>query len=237
MDAVIVAAGESSRLYPRTLETPKCLLEVGGEPLIDRNLRLLEEAGVEDVYVVLGFQAEKLEAHLEGRAKFIYNPFYASTNNMASLWMALPAIDSEELLYSHSDLIFEPEILFENIRRWDRESVALIYDPESIHEEAMKVRLRDGKFEHSSKEIALDNAAGEWIGLTFFSRSGLESFQSTARRLLLEEEFNAYDTAAFNRMAADGLSFQTLETDGRAWKEIDTEADLTDARERFGEAR
>lgn len=62
MKAVIVAAGRSSRLYPLTRETRKCLLPVGRTSLIERALDLLNQHGIADIVVVVGFQQQKLRA-------------------------------------------------------------------------------------------------------------------------------------------------------------------------------
>ena len=59
--AVILAAGFGMRMVPINLETPKAFLEVAGEPLIERQIRQLHEAGVHEIYVVVGFMKEKFE--------------------------------------------------------------------------------------------------------------------------------------------------------------------------------
>ncbi|MFP4686516.1 MAG: NTP transferase domain-containing protein [bacterium] len=233
MNALIVAAGQSSRLYPRTLETPKCMLELGGEALIDRSIRLLEENGVENIYVVVGFQHDKLKEHLAGRAEFFHNPFYASTNNMASLWFALPRLPEGELLYLHSDLIYDEGILKDFITARTEDAISLSVDFDSVHPEAMKVRCDKGKFVESSKEIPLDQAAGEWIGLTHFPLEIQPVLQRTMTCLLMEEKFNDYDTSAFNRLAGAGIPFNLIPTEKRPWLEIDDEEDWQRARQLF----
>jgi choline kinase len=233
MNALIVAAGQSSRLYPRTLETPKCMLELGGEALIDRSIRLLKENGVETVYVVVGFQNEKLEEHLEGRAEIFHNPFYATTNNMASLWFALPRGKKDDLLYLHSDLIYDEKILADFVEQSSGDEISLSVDFDSVHPEAMKVRCDKQQFIESSKEIPLDEAAGEWIGLTRFPAARQHHLYRTMTELLMEEKFNDYDTVAFNRLAAEGVPFKLVATNKRSWMEIDDEADWQTARELF----
>ncbi len=233
MNALIVAAGQSSRLYPRTLETPKCMLELAGEALIDRSIRLLKENGVETVYVVVGFQNEKLEKHLEGRAEIFHNPFYATTNNMASLWFALPRVENADLLYLHSDLIYDERILADFVEQSSGDKISLSVDFDSVHPEAMKVRCDKQQFIESSKEIPLDEAAGEWIGLTSFPVARQRNLYEIMTELLMEEKFNDYDTVAFNRLAAGGVPFKLIATRSRPWMEIDDEADWQTARELF----
>ncbi len=61
MNAIIMAAGMSSRFIPLSWECPKGLLEVKGEILIERQIRQLKEAGVTDITVVTGYMADKFD--------------------------------------------------------------------------------------------------------------------------------------------------------------------------------
>ena len=84
--AIILAAGFGMRMVPINLETPKAFLEVGGEPLIERQIRQLHEAGVYEIYVVVGFMKEKFEYLIdEFGVKLVVNRDYASRNNLHSL--------------------------------------------------------------------------------------------------------------------------------------------------------
>ena len=84
--AIILAAGFGMRMVPINLETPKAFLEVAGEPLIERQIRQLHEAGVYEVYVVVGFMKEKFEYLIdEFGVKLVVNRDYASKNNLHSL--------------------------------------------------------------------------------------------------------------------------------------------------------
>ena len=65
MKAFILAAGVSRRLYPHTYNTPKCLLEVGGKPIIHYQLEALRDLGVKDISIVIGYHREILIQHLK----------------------------------------------------------------------------------------------------------------------------------------------------------------------------
>lgn len=85
-NAVIMAAGTSSRFAPLSYERPKGLITVKGEVLIERQIRQLREAGIEGIYVVTGYKAEEF-AYLEDKfnVKLINNPYYDTRNNNASI--------------------------------------------------------------------------------------------------------------------------------------------------------
>ncbi len=86
-NAVIMAAGTASRFAPISYERPKALIEVKGEVLIERQIRQLREAGIQDIYVVVGYKGEmfyyleeKLGVHI------VENPDYNKRNNNSSIY-------------------------------------------------------------------------------------------------------------------------------------------------------
>lgn len=88
-NAVILAAGMSSRFAPLSYEKPKSLWSVRGEILIERQIQQLCEAGISDIVVVTGYQQEKFAYLAEKYSlKLLYNEEYAKYNNLVSLWKA-----------------------------------------------------------------------------------------------------------------------------------------------------
>ena len=86
-NAVILAAGTSSRFAPLSYERPKAMIEVKGEILIERQIRQLKEAGIPDIYIVTGYKAEQFE-YLASKygVILINNPEYSTRNNNGSIW-------------------------------------------------------------------------------------------------------------------------------------------------------
>lgn len=86
-NAVILAAGTSSRFAPLSYETPKALITVRGEILLERQIRQLQEVGVPDIYVVVGYMAEKF-AYLKHKfgVHLVDNPDYMKRNNHSSIY-------------------------------------------------------------------------------------------------------------------------------------------------------
>ena len=82
MNAIIMAAGTSSRFVPLSLEKPKGLLEVKGEVLIERQIRQLKEAGVQDITIVTGYKAAAFY-YLQNKygVRLVYNEDYNRYNN------------------------------------------------------------------------------------------------------------------------------------------------------------
>lgn len=88
-NAIIMAAGLSTRFVPLSLEIPKALLVVKGEVLIERQIRQLREAGIEEIIVVVGYLKEKFK-YLEETYGVILveNPVYKERNNHSTLYVA-----------------------------------------------------------------------------------------------------------------------------------------------------
>lgn len=97
--AIILAAGYGMRMVPINTETPKGLLQVHGEALIERLIRQLHQVGIREIYVVVGFMKEQYEYLIDQYGvKLITNPEYASKNNLHSLALAMEHIDNAYIM-------------------------------------------------------------------------------------------------------------------------------------------
>ena len=86
-NAIIMAAGTSSRFAPLSYERPKALIEVRGEVLIERQIRQLREAGIPEIVVVTGYKAEQFNYLARDLGvRLVFNPDYLTRNNNASIW-------------------------------------------------------------------------------------------------------------------------------------------------------
>ena len=88
MRAIILAAGMGTRLRPITLTTPKSLIEVAGETLIERQIRFLQEKGVHEIIVVTGYLAEKFGFLREKYGvTLVHNAEYQRYNNFYTMYL------------------------------------------------------------------------------------------------------------------------------------------------------
>lgn len=108
-NAIIMAAGTSSRFAPLSYEKPKALIEVRGEVLIERQIRQLREAGIEKVVVVTGYKAEQFE-YLKDKygVVLINNPYYLTRNNNSSIYAAREYIKNSYICSSDNYFITNP---------------------------------------------------------------------------------------------------------------------------------
>lgn len=114
-NAVIIAAGFGSRFVPLTYETPKGLLEVFGERMIERQIKQLHEVGIQDITIVVGYLKEKFDYLIDKyNVKLLYNPEYARKNTIATLWHARHLLKNTYILSSDN---------------WIRETIFHTYEP------------------------------------------------------------------------------------------------------------
>ena len=111
-NAVILAAGTASRFVPLSETMPNDLMEVRGEILLERQIRQLKEAGVEDIFVVVGYKAP-LFGYLARKfgVRLVMNEDYGRYNNISSVIRILDCLD--ETYLSCSDLYFTDNVFLE----------------------------------------------------------------------------------------------------------------------------
>jgi choline kinase len=247
--AIIVAAGRGRRLGPQTAELPKCMVEVGGRPILHRQLDALVAAGADDLVVVRGYLGDRIEAPGR-RLRFVENPAWQTNNILASLLYAEAEMPGG-FLFSYSDIVFAGEharrlaaapgaVTLVIDRRWQDAYAGRVQHPISEAELAKVEETPEGPRVRrvGKRVVAAEEAAGEFIGLAKFSGAGaaaLGGVWAAALRRGLEQPFGeaaslrqAYLSDALNQMAADGVPLVPLFIDGR-WREIDTEEDLARA--------
>ena len=88
MNAIILAAGMGTRLRPLTNDRPKCLVEVNGVPMVERQIQFLKEKGIEDITLISGYKAEALDFLKEKYGvDIVFNDRYDTCNNINSLYI------------------------------------------------------------------------------------------------------------------------------------------------------
>lgn len=102
--ALIMAAGFGSRFVPLTFETPKGLLEVFGERMIERQIRQLHEVGIHNITIAVGYLKEKFEYLIDKYGvKLLYNPEYSSKNNLSTVYHARKVLEGKNMYLLSSD--------------------------------------------------------------------------------------------------------------------------------------
>ena len=109
MKAIILAAGKGTRLDNGAVK-PKCLVEVGGLSLLQRQIDTLRTLDIKQIVVVVGFGADRIREECDKGITFVENSKFAETSSLYSLWLAQEHLD-QGFVVLNSDVLFHPQLL------------------------------------------------------------------------------------------------------------------------------
>lgn len=232
MQAVIMAAGKGGRLGQLAQQMPKCLLEVGGNPIIERQVDILKNHGIDDIIVVVGYMAGRIKERLEGRGiTFVFNPFYATTNGLTSFWFAQERL-CDDFIFLNGDTIFETPIFADMLVA--EGDVVLPVHFKDCGEEEMKVTTEGSRVVKISKELTPQESDGEFIGVAKVRKNVLKDLIEIVDDFMVKEQFNLFFEAAIQRLIDKKKYLITFsDTKDYFWNEIDFVEDLEEARKTF----
>ena len=233
MHAILMAAGKGSRLGSMTADIPKSFVEIKGKQLIDININMLRNHGINDIVIVTGCHADLFESKFRNAAgiKLVYNPFYGFTNVIGSFFMGMNEL-KDDFVYMHADTLCDPSIL-EDLLNTDAD-VVLPVDAKPCDEEAMKVKCEKGKIRYINKTMDPKTCDGEFIGAAKIKAGVIPKLKEKTKELLRKEAFSEYFEAALQCLLDDGDSvFASVTTNDRFWAEIDFMEDYLRASERI----
>ncbi len=231
MKAIIIAAGTGTRLYPITKDIPKSLLDVGqGLTLLETQLHSLQECGIKDIVIIIGYRADQIETKLdEYRDTFnietVYNPFFETSNNLVSVWMARHHF-SEDFITINGDDIFDASVI--KTLQNSPHPITMVTDVKSEYDEDdMKIVTAGELVKSVSKKIPLDEANGESVGIIKFTGSGKELYTQTLESMVREpENLNVFYLKAIQKIIDNGHPVHFSRCDPKDWGEIDFHPDL-----------
>ena len=220
MTGVILAAGRGARLNGGHGDAPKCLVPLGGETLLARNIALLRNAGVDDVIVVAGCAADAVKRSAS-QVTFVENDIFARTNSLYSLWLARTHLTGG-FVVMNCDVLVHPQLLTDLLTSRHEDALLIDYcDSDTTYgDEEMKVRVRRGCVADISKVMAPAEADGENVGIARFGADGARLLIEEMDALVAAGEFKAWVPRAFKRFAAR-RPLHVIGTRGLPWIEID----------------
>lgn len=234
MQAVILAAGMGTRLGSLTRNTPKSLLDLGnGFTVLESQLAALNQAGIRDIVVVEGYLSEQIEAKVKTlnglNLTLVYNPFYKTTNNLVSLWMALPHL-SGDFISINGDDVFHPDVI-SALMDSPGEVVMTTDRKDRYDEDDMKVLLVGERVLKVGKEIPVDEANGESVGIIKYVGRGSTRMRETLSRMVRQEaNHHVFYLKAIQEIIDSGFPVVSCEIPREMWTEIDFHQDLANLR-------
>ncbi|HJO39041.1 MAG: phosphocholine cytidylyltransferase family protein [Vicinamibacterales bacterium] len=225
--AVLLAAGNGSRLQPATHALPKCLTEVNGVPILEQQVRCLHRWGFQRLVMVVG--------HLDGQVRdflgrmetgltidYVMNPRHRTTNNIYSLWLAQEQI-AEPFLLLECDLFFkegalgnmlEPnKVAVSHVRPWMKGTTVAVNDDQRIT--SFRVGQHAAPYDFKT------------VNIYSFSMATWNAMRLRLEQRVRSGDVHDYYEVVLSEMVADGdRSLEAVDFPEHDWHEIDDLADL-----------
>ena len=245
MKAIILAAGQGTRLKKYTENLPKGMLNFMGETIIERQIKMYRKCGISDIIVVRGFAAEKIQY---AGVKYYANKDYENTNMVESLLAAKQEFD-DDVIVSYSDILFEERILKGMAESpadfacgvddnwqvyWQQRYGEVDFDTESL-----AIDADDNITELGQESPRLEDIDARYIGILKFSKAGLQyiiEIMNEAHQLPADQPWQqsgkvvkkAYMTDLLNAIIESGREVKAVHF-RNGWVEFDTNEDYENA--------
>jgi choline kinase len=234
MKAIILSAGQGSRLGHLVDDRPKCLIDFNGRSLLDRQLDTLEANGVHEAVVVTGFHDDLIEAALARRSggpavRTIYNPFYKVADNTGSLYMAREELSGDCLVWNGDTLVSRS--LMRRVIANPRAGICVTIDRKNGYDDDdMKVVEEGGLLKAIGKRLPLETVNAESIGLLAFRSGGAEQFRDAIEGAIRTAEGTTIWYLRVIHQIAQSADVWTFDIEGEEWGEVDFPPDVDNAR-------
>ena len=245
MKAIILAAGQGTRLKRYTKNLPKGMLKFLGKTIIERQIELYREVGIEYIIVVKGFEKDKITYN---NIKYYVNEDYDKSNMVESLMSAKEEFD-DDIIVSYSDILFEKSMLEKILKNtndyvvavddnwkkyWKKRYGKVDFDTESMIIDANNNILSLGK-----ENPKVEDIDSRYIGLLKFSKYGINKAKfivDVAYTEYIDKPWkqsgknikNAYMTDLLQALIENGEKVKAHRFNG-GWIEFDTNEDYEKA--------
>ena len=217
-----MAAGKGARLNGTAGNLPKCLARVGNMTLVERQIAALRMAGLNEVAVVVGCEAERVRRSCGRGVQFVENTRFAQTNSLYSLWLARPLL-LDGFVVMNCDVLLHPQLLDDLLTARHEDALLMAYqddDQSPLGDEEMKVRTRRGRVIDISKVMPADDADGENVGVVRFGAEGARLLVSILDQRVAAGGLRDWAPRAFAEFARI-RPLHAIGTRGYPWTEID----------------
>lgn len=230
--AILLSAGQGSRLLPLTAERPKCLIDFSGKSLLEWQIEMLARGGVKRIDVVTGFMTDMVEQHIAAirdprvEISIRFNPFYKVADNLGSCWIAREAMQGDFLILNGDTLVSEE--IVRKVQRGGEDKdgrawpVAVTVDvKEHYDSDDMKVEREGDRLVHIGKTLTARQSHAESIGFLAFRGEGADLFRETVRQAMRTPEgVQHWYLKVIDSIAPTG-KVGTVSIEGLHWAEVD----------------
>lgn len=245
MKAIILAAGQGTRLKKYTKNLPKGMLMFMGKTIIERQIDILKSCGIDEIIIVKGFAGHQINYE---SVKYYTNEEYESTNMVMSLLAARAEFD-DDIIVSYSDILYDKEMLQGMIEAHADFTVAvddnwkqywqMRYGTYNFDTESLKIDSMDNIISLGEENPDINSIDARYVGLLKFSKRGIQNLVS-----LVDAELQlnsnkpwkssgkavkqAYMTDLLQALLESGEEVKAVRFNG-GWIEFDTNEDYEKA--------
>ncbi len=239
MRAIILAAGRGLRLQqPADEQLPKCLLRFDGMTLLERHLRLLRNAGVDEVVLALGWRHELVEAELDRlqwrpRPEIVLNPRFELGSVLTVHTAADAMTRGGDVLLMDADVLYHDSIMAALVAGQKPVNRLLIDRDFEAGDEPVKLCVRDGVPIELRKQLAPDlkyDTIGESVGFFRFDTAGARRLAAIVADYVGSERANMpHEEAVRDLLRERSQVVEVADVTGAPWIEIDFPSDVSRA--------
>ncbi|MDD3179352.1 MAG: phosphocholine cytidylyltransferase family protein [Opitutaceae bacterium] len=235
MKVIILSAGQGKRLYPHTIDRPKCLVPIAENcTILGWQLRQLEAAGIRDVVIVTGFQAKEVEEEIRRHGgamtiRTLFNPAHATADNLTSAALAAPEMD-QDFIILNGDTLFTASVPAGLCAAPFAPVTMVVAWKDRFDEDDMKAIVENGRLKAVAKTLDARAANAESIGMILFRAEGVAQFrQALATAGQASDSARKFYLSAIDILARQHpVAVHPVAQDD--WSEVDVPADLEHAR-------
>lgn len=233
LKAVILLAGDGGRLQPITQTIPKCLITIGGRPLLWYSLSHLIDIGISDYIFVVGHKAEMIMRYVKRefptiQSTFVYNASYNEKNVIYSFYLVRNLIRNTSFLRVEGDLLYNRDIPLRLLSRTTGIVSAVEPKNKTTPEEfCVRVNAKKGTIMEYGKNIAPKYAYGLAHGIDFVAKDASLAVFHALEEIIRRNQTQEYAEFAFQYIAKKGGSVFYQNNDPEdIWFDVDTESDV-----------
>lgn len=224
-----MVAGKGSRLQPLTLNHPKSMFKLDNNTtLIQRMVKIIKKIDKEsDIVVVTGHMHRSIESELEN-VTLVYNPFYAVTNSIASLWFAKEHLDADNIVLIDGDIVMS-EKLMKDIVCVPVNKPTVLLDSSIKTDGDYNVQISGDQVLVMSKD--LDSYYGEYAGVTKLDRESARLMKEEMDAMVEDGNYDQwYENALVQLIFKDNFHLYYEDICNYDWTEVDCVSDLIHAK-------
>jgi choline kinase len=235
MRAIVLAAGRGERLMPLTKDVPKSLVDLGGgRTLLDEQiLGMRQAARIHEVIFVIGYQAALVERRIATSSgalqlRTVFNPFYAVSNNLMSLWLARDEMD-RDFLVTNGDNLFTSDVYRRMLDECESGVFLALSSKSRFDPDDMKAQVARGRVAAVAKTLPAARCRAESPGLALVrGTKARRAFRQTLEQLARSpKHLQCFWLEIFNGLARAGEPATPWYFDGAEdWQEIDFHTDV-----------